>query len=190
MTEQSRMSRFAMPRIAGILAAAALPLLTSPVAVYAQTTPSASSPTAAPSTATPSATAASTGATPALTKSMAKNVEQHIKELHDQLGITAAQEPQWAEYAQVVRDNAARMEPLFAARRKDVATMTAVDNMRSYAVLAQAHADNMAKLATAFQSLYDNFPDQQKKLADSVFREAYGGHRPGSTKAGAKKPVP
>ena len=105
-------------------------------------------------------------------------------------GDIAAEEQQWAQYAQVVRDNAARMEPLFAARRKDVANMTAVDNMRSYADLAQAHADNMAKLATAFQSLYDSFPDQQKKLADSVFRQAYGGHRPGSTKAGVKKPVP
>jgi hypothetical protein len=118
---------------------------------------------------------------------MAQNVEQHIKQLHDQLGITAAQEPQWAQYAEVMRDNAARMDPLFAARRKDVATMTAVDNMRSYADLTQAHADSMAKLATAFQALYDSFPDQQKKLADSVFRQAYGGHRLGSKKAGTKK---
>jgi periplasmic protein CpxP/Spy len=52
--------------------------------------------------------------------------------------------------------------------------MDAPDNMRSYAQLAQTHADNMERLATAFQSLYDAFPDQQKKAADAVFRSSYG----------------
>jgi phage/plasmid primase-like uncharacterized protein len=44
--------------------------------------------------------------------------------------------------------------------------------MQSYAQLAQVHATNMQKLASAFQSLYSSFPDQQKLVADAVFRKS------------------
>jgi hypothetical protein len=86
------------------------------------------------------------------------------------LGITVAEKPQWNQFAQVMRDNAARMQQAFAARAANVATMTAVENMRSYSQLAQAHASNMQKLASSFQSLYSTFPDSQKKVADTVFQ--------------------
>jgi protein CpxP len=177
------MSRLSMSRVATVLAAVALPILALSAGASAQTTPAASSMSTAPVVAAPSPNAAS-----ALPKPMSQKVEQHIKQLHDQLGITAAQKPQWEQYAQVVRENAARMEPLFAARRAGVATMDAPDNMRSYAQLAQMHANNMERLATAFQSLYDTFSGQQKMAADSVFRSAY--RNPAGSKIGAHKLAP
>lgn len=166
------MSRPSMFRIAAVLAVMSVPVLTLPAAALAQTSPSTVAP---PNTETPASRTV-----PALPESMSKKVEQHIAQLHNQLGITAAEEPQWKPFAQVMRDNAAQMQQAFAARGANAATMTATDNMQSYAQLAQAHADNMQKLASAFQTLYNTFPDSQKKVADAVFRENNG--KPPSSK--------
>jgi hypothetical protein len=119
-------------------------------------------------------TAAPPAAAPDMTKLMSEKLERHIQLLHDQLGITAAEEPQWAQFAQVMRDNAAQMEQAFRARGAHLASMNAIDNMQSYAELAQIHATNMQKLASAFQALYAIFPEPQKMLADAVFRNNNG----------------
>ena len=165
------MTRLSFPR-AAILAAAALPLLAMPVGAFAQT---AAAPTPAP---TPAST--STAVSASMPKAMAARVEQHIKQLHDQLGITAAEQSQWDQFAQVMRDNAAQISQAFADRGAKLDTMTAADNMQSYAQLSQVHATNMQKLASSFQSLYNSFPDQQKQTADAVFRA--NGAKPMSTK--------
>ncbi len=158
------MSPSSMPRIITILAALALP-----GAAFAQT----SSPTATPPMA-PIPAAPPTSGTPALSASKSAEVEQHIQQLHDQLGITPAEEPQWKQYAQVMLANAGSMEQAMMTRGSKVATMNAADNMASYAQLAQVHAANMQKLASSFQTLYNTFPDPQKKIADDVFRETMG----------------
>lgn len=49
--------------------------------------------------------------------------------------------------------------------------MSAEQNMQSYAELVRAYADNIAKLATAFSALYNVLSDQQKQLADTLFRQ-------------------
>jgi periplasmic protein CpxP/Spy len=157
------MSRSSMFRLAAVLAVMSVSALTLPAASLAQTSPS----TAAPPNEEPPAS----GTVPALPKSIAEKVEQHIKQLQDQLGITVAETPQWNQFAQVMRDNAARMQQAFTARAANLATMTAVENMQSYSQLAQVHAANMQKLASAFQLLYNTFPDAQKKVADTAFRE-------------------
>jgi periplasmic protein CpxP/Spy len=166
------MSRPSMFRIAAVLAVMSVPVLTLPAAALAQTSPSTVAP---PNEKTPAS-----GTVPALPKSISEKVEQHIKQLHDQLGITVAEEPQWKQFAQVMRDNATQMQQAFAARAANVATMTAAENMQSYSQLAQLHAANMQKLASAFQTLYDTFPDAQKNVADAVFRQNNG--KPTSSK--------
>lgn len=103
--------------------------------------------------------------------SASERVEQHINRLHAQLQITAAQQPQWDQFAQVMRDNAKEMDQLLAQRAAGLASMNAVENMQSYAQIAQQHAQDTQKLATAFQTLYGDFSDSQKKNADTVFRE-------------------
>jgi LTXXQ motif family protein len=98
-------------------------------------------------------------------------VDERINELQSRLGITAAQQALWSAFAQAMRDNAAATDALFAQRAAAVSTMSAVENMHSYAEIARAYADNTARLATAFDSLYTSLSEAQKHAADSLFRE-------------------
>src|SRR6516225_6947246 len=113
----------------------------------------AQSPAPAPSTATQAA------------------VDQRIKTLQSQLGITEPQMPLWSAFAQAMRDNAASTDALFAQRAGTVTTMSATDNMHSYAQIARAYADNTERLATAFDSLYASLSETQKQAADTLFRQ-------------------
>jgi hypothetical protein len=97
-------------------------------------------------------------------------VEARIKDLHARLGITAAQEDSWGKVCQVMRDNASTMAALTQARSEKAASLSAVDDIKSYAEIAQAHADGIQKFAPAFGALYDNMSDDQKKNADTIFR--------------------
>jgi hypothetical protein len=98
------------------------------------------------------------------------NVETHIRELHKKLQITDAQKPQWDALAQVMRDNAQKMLDLEKRRVADSKTMTAVDVVKSYAEVIDAHEDGMKKFIPAFEDLYNSMSDSQKKIADSLFR--------------------
>ena len=127
---------------------------------------------------TPLASAAETGAAapgngrpgaPAVDPMMAR-VEQRIATLHTQLRITAAEEPQWQQFAKVMQENAQKMEQNAAARAEKFRSLNAVENMKSYAEIAVEHGQNVQRLAAAFESLYDLMPPEQKKIADEVFR--------------------
>ena len=107
---------------------------------------------------------------PVAGKNAEERVEGRIKELHAQLRITPAEEPQWNEFAQVMRENARDMDQAFLQRAQQFPTMDAVQNMQSYEQIAEEHAKRVQKLVPAFQKLYDAMPDQQKRLADQVFR--------------------
>ena len=103
-------------------------------------------------------------------KNAEERVEHRIKELHSQLQITPAEEPQWNEFAQVMRANARDMDQAFMQRAQQFPTMSAVQNMQSYEQISQEHAQRVQKLVPAFQKLYDAMSDQQKRVADQVFR--------------------
>jgi hypothetical protein len=135
----------------------------------------ATTPQAPAATGQPSAPAAAPRA------SRADRVEARIKDLHDRLKITPEQEEQWKNVAQVMRDNAAAMEPLIKARREKAKTVTAVGDLKSYAEITEAHADGLKKFIPVFESLYNSMSDEQKKNADVIFRR---GTRP---RASAKK---
>ena len=94
---------------------------------------------------------------------------RHIKHLHDQLKITADQESQWSNVAQVMLDNAAAMDSAMQDRAQKAATMTAVDDLASYQAIVAAHADGLKKLQAAFAPLYAAMPAAQQKTADAVF---------------------
>ena len=99
-----------------------------------------------------------------------RNVEDRIAYLHSQLKITTAQETQWNAFADVMRSNAATMGPLFK-QRQEAGAQSALDDMKQYAVIAQAHADGMKKLVDAFEPLYSSLSPDQKKLADQTFHQ-------------------
>jgi hypothetical protein len=129
-----------------------------------------SGPSLAQTATPPVAPAAHPAVSAPTTPNLQAMVEQRIKDLHTRLHITATQEPQWDQFTQVMRDNAKGTDDLYEARADKMASMTAVENMQSYAAIAQQHATELQKLVPAFQTLYGSFTDQQKKQADEVFR--------------------
>jgi len=145
----------------------ALTAILSIVPALAQTTPPAP----------PAAASAAPSATPTPAKPPAKpasrrtyGVDARIKSLHARLHITAAQEPQWQQVAQAMRDNAASIDKMVRERNAKLRTMTAVENLQTYANIADAHADGLKKLVPAFDNLYQSMSAAQKKDADAVFR--------------------
>ena len=97
-------------------------------------------------------------------------VEARIKTLHSSLQITAAQETLWNNFAQVMRDNAKAMADRRQEAAQNAQSRSAVDELKSYAAVIDAHADELRKLIPTFQALYDSMSDAQKKTADGVFR--------------------
>jgi protein CpxP len=125
-------------------------------------TPEQSANPQAPANATPSAMA----------KSDAKRdnaEEQHIAALRAQLKITAAEESQWNAVAETMRQNVKDLDRAIDTRDATIASATAIDNLKSYADIAQVHANGVKKLASAFAGLYSSMTDDQKKQADEVF---------------------
>jgi hypothetical protein len=98
-------------------------------------------------------------------------VEQRIATLHAQPQITAAEEPQWQEFAKVMRANAQKMEENASKRAAKFQSLNAVENMKSYADMAVEHGQNVQRLAAAFEIVYNVMSLDQRKLADTVFRE-------------------
>jgi hypothetical protein len=145
----------------------------------------------APVPASPAASAAASS--PAAKAGHERNVEDRIAYLHSQLKITAAQEPQWNTFADVMRGNGQTMGQLFQ-QRKAATNVTAVDDMKQYAAISQAHADGMKKLVDAFDPLYNSLSPEQKKLADVTFHQpggVVGGRRHhGKGKVGKVAPAP
>jgi protein CpxP len=153
--------------LAGALAA--LPAL-------AQTSAPAGAPAAAVAPAPVPATAT---AQPASRTARHENsIERRITTLRTKLKITPAETKVFDDFAQVMRDNAAQMDTLMEQRQQSVATMTAVDAMKSYQSIAQRHVDDMQRLVPAFSTLYDALSPEQKKLADHDFQQFATARRP------------
>jgi hypothetical protein len=111
----------------------------------------------------PSATEAQNG-------TLASQIEAQITELRKRLHITPAQQPQWDAFAQVMRENAARMEQ-FLRDRPTPQKLNAVDSLRAYTALARVHAESMQQLLPAFEALYSAMAADQQRLADQAFHD-------------------
>jgi hypothetical protein len=134
--------------------------------------------------ATPPATAPSAAASRTALGNGAEEqrVEEHIKKLRAELQITAAEEPQWQQFVNVMRENAKDMDQMFSKRAAQYSTMNALQNMQSYAEISEAHARHVQKLVPAFETLYDAMPAPQKQLTDEVFRANAAAHTRKRTK--------
>lgn len=97
-------------------------------------------------------------------------VEARIKDLHKRLHITDAQKPQWDALTSVMRNNAQVMVDLQAKRTADAQSQSAVDVVKSYQSVIEAHEVGMQKFVPPFEALYNSMSDAQKKTADSLFR--------------------
>jgi hypothetical protein len=98
-------------------------------------------------------------------------VEQQIAALQTELRITQDQLPQWLVFSQAMRDAARAADDLFQQRATTATTMTAQENMHSYAQVTRAYADTMAGLSKAFDTLYAILSEPQQQSIDAVFRQ-------------------
>ena len=154
-----------------LLCGIALAALLMPSIGFAQSAAPAAPISPAASVTAPAPAAAPSPATATPSPATQAAVDQRIRTLQSQLGITEAQTPLWSAFAQAMRDNAASTDALFTQRAANVSAMSAPDNMHSYAQIARAYADNTEHLATAFDSLYASLSDTQKQAADTLFRQ-------------------
>ncbi len=137
-----------------MLAAILVPVAGAPV--HAQTAPTASQ------TMTPAA--------------RVDQVEARIASLHTRLKITTEQEAQWAAFTTVMRANAKQMGELYQTGNPQ--TMSAVEAMRHYAKISQAHAEEIDNLVIPFEALYNMMAPAQKKAADDAFHTVGRNGRP------------
>jgi hypothetical protein len=118
---------------------------------------------------TPKPGAGKPPAAAAATSSKPETVEQRITMLKSALKITPSQEAKWDKVATAMRENAAAMDKLVKEKEAKAQNITAVDDLKTYQDFSQAHLDGLKNLTSAFESLYDSMPAEQKKNADQVF---------------------
>ena len=107
-----------------------------------------------------------------------KQAKELITQLKTALKITPDQDAKWTAVAQSMRDNASAMEKLVATKRAiPPEKTTAVDDLKTYQEFTEVRLDGLKHLNSAFKSLYDSMPAEQKKNADMVF-EKYGPSKP------------
>lgn len=103
-----------------------------------------------------------------------EHVDKRIKELHEKLKITTDEQPQWDAFVKVMRENETAIHDLIEARHANE-NATAVDDLKSYKEIADAHAAGIGKEIPVFEDLYNKMTPDQKANADNVFR-TYEGH--------------
>ncbi len=130
--------------------------------------------------ATPLMAAESTTTETKASPSNVTRIGERINELHSKLKITPQQEEQWNKVAQVMRDNANTMQSLIQSR-KEQGTLNAVDDLKAYAKIQDAHAAGLNNFIAAFEPLYSSMSDEQKKIADALFTK-HGQHHHGKAK--------
>ena len=99
----------------------------------------------------------------------APNVEANVAQLHQRLAITPAQEPQFAAFANVMRENA-RATP----SGPPPGNPNAVEALRLAIQYGQQDLDGMRRLLPALQALYAVLSPAQRRTADQVFRQGPG----------------
>lgn len=97
-------------------------------------------------------------------------IEERLKYLHSRLRITAAQEPLWANIARAMRDNAKAVAPLIRERLEPTKGRNAIDTLDIYEKLGEAQLQGLKDFLAAFRALYDSMSDDQKRIADVIFR--------------------
>jgi periplasmic protein CpxP/Spy len=110
------------------------------------------------------------GKPPEAAPAQGTEIDSQIADLQKKMRITAAQQPLFDAFAQVMRQNAQALDAVMRQQEQKSGT-TAVDDLRASAQLAEAEAEGLKRLLPAFQSLYDSLPDPQKRLADAAMRQ-------------------
>jgi protein CpxP len=105
-----------------------------------------------------------------------RGIDGLIAHLHDSLKITPQQESAWQSVATVMRENAEELTQLSKKRSEQAKTASAVDDLKSYVEISEAHARGTKKLLPAFETLYQSMSPEQQHLADEEFRGHFRNH--------------
>jgi periplasmic protein CpxP/Spy len=103
-------------------------------------------------------------------------VDGRIAFLKAELKITPAQEAQWQPVAAAMRENASSLDRVITTARQDRGTMDAIQHIALRAQFAKVHADNDARLLTAFKPLFASLLPEQRQLANQLVAAHKGGH--------------
>jgi len=104
-------------------------------------------------------------------QTMSQMVDQRIADMRSQLHITHAQEPHWERFAAVMRSNARALDRAYRRRGERLDSMSALENMESYARIERRRARDMERLVPEFRALYASLTPEQRHAADELFRE-------------------
>jgi protein CpxP len=119
----------------------------------------------------PAQTQSPAGQKPGAAQTAGDPIEARLTEIKQRLAITAAQQPQFDQFAGVIKQNAQAMEALMQKELPN-ARPGAVEGLRIAANFAQAEADNLKRLVPALEALYASLSEQQKRTADELFATA------------------
>ncbi len=101
-------------------------------------------------------------------------IEERIANLHDALDITPAQEAQWNEVADIMRDNEMATFRLLRDHMANRNSRNAIEDFKSYERVASSHVQGMRSLIPAFEVLYNSMSPDQQENADRVFNTYKG----------------
>ena len=127
----------------------------------------------------PSFAATSKKKTPAVARiSAVEYTEAQIKQLQGSLKITKDQEELWNNLTQVMRKNANDMDVLSKERAENIKGMNAVEHLKFHSQVTEAHLNQQKMLIPPFEAFYTSLSDEQKKIADTIFKTGkYGKKR-------------
>lgn len=109
--------------------------------------------------------------------------DARIVKMERSLKITPDQKELWNDLTDVMKENAEKIDELTKARADKTRPLNAVEDLKSYGEILDAHAEGMQKFIPAFEKLYDSMSDEQKKNADVLFKT----HRHGKYKKSRTK---
>jgi periplasmic protein CpxP/Spy len=96
-------------------------------------------------------------------------VDGRIAFLKTELKITPAQEGQWQQFADVMRQNAQSLDQaIIDARQHRGAAMNVIDRMDMRAQFSKIRADNAARLVSALRPLYASLSPEQQQVANQL----------------------
>jgi periplasmic protein CpxP/Spy len=96
-------------------------------------------------------------------------VDGRIAFLQTELKITPAQQSQWQQFADAMRQNAQSLDQAITAARQHRGTAeNAVDRMTMRAEFAKVRADSDTRLLTALKPLYASLSPEQQQVANTL----------------------
>ena len=117
-------------------------------------------------------------ATPAATDTPARpgdTTEARVTYLHDRLRITPDQEERFAVLAAAMRENVRRLVPFLKQRLTAMTAGSGPDVLHAYAAFGDRQAEDLRRITAAFDALYGQLSESQRKIADAVLREGAQG---------------